>query len=35
MARGIAMITDICRQPGDGAGLRTHAGTRAKLTGDS
>ena len=30
MARGIAMITDICRQPGDGAGFRTHAVIRAK-----
>ena len=31
MARGIAMITDICRQPGDGAGLRPHAVTRANV----
>jgi hypothetical protein len=35
MARGIAMITDICRQPGDGAGFRAHAVSRAKLTGNS
>jgi hypothetical protein len=27
MARGIAMTTDICGQPGDGAGYRSHAGT--------
>jgi hypothetical protein len=32
MTRGIAMITDICRQTGDGAGLRIQAGTRTKLT---
>jgi len=25
MARGIATTTDICRQPGDGAGFRAHA----------
>jgi hypothetical protein len=35
MARGIAMTTDACRQPGDGAGLRAHAVTRAKLTGNA
>ena len=29
MARGIAMTTGTCRQPGDGAGLRAHAVTRA------
>jgi hypothetical protein len=29
MARGIAMTTDTCRQPGDGAGFRAHAVTRA------
>jgi hypothetical protein len=29
MARGIAMITDVCRQPGDGAGSRAHAVTHA------
>jgi hypothetical protein len=27
MARGIAMTTDICRQAGDGASSRAHAGT--------
>jgi hypothetical protein len=35
MARGIAMTADTCRQPGDGAGFRAHAATRAKLTGNS
>jgi len=35
MARGIAMTTDTCRQPGDGAGFGAHAITRAKLTGNS
>jgi hypothetical protein len=25
MARGIAMTTDTCRQPGDGAAFRAHA----------
>lgn len=30
MARGTAMITDICRRPGDGAGLRARAATAAK-----
>jgi hypothetical protein len=35
MARDIAMITDICRQAGDGAGLRAHAVTRAKLAGNA
>jgi hypothetical protein len=35
MARGIAMTTDICRQPGDGSGFRARAGTRAKLTANS
>jgi hypothetical protein len=35
MARGIAMITDICCQPGDGVGFRARAITRAKLTGNS
>ena len=34
MARGIAMATDTCRQPGDGAGSSAHAATRAKLTGN-
>jgi hypothetical protein len=34
MGWGIAMITDICRQPG-GGGLRAHAADRAKLTGNS
>ena len=29
MARGIATTTDICRQPGDGAGFRAHAFTHA------
>jgi hypothetical protein len=29
MARGIAMTTDICRQPGDGAGFRAHTATHA------
>ena len=29
MARGIAMTIDTCRQPGDGAGFRAHAVTRA------
>jgi hypothetical protein len=27
------MTTDICRQPGDGAGFRAHADTRVRLTG--
>jgi hypothetical protein len=35
MVRGIAMITDICRQPGDGTGFCAHAATPAKLTGNS
>jgi hypothetical protein len=35
MARGIAMITDTSRQPGDGDGFRTYGVTRAKLTGNS
>ena len=35
MARGIAMITDICRQPGDGTGFRTVVFTHASLTGNS
>jgi hypothetical protein len=35
MDRGIAMINDICRQPGDGVGLRGDAVTRAELTGNS
>jgi hypothetical protein len=29
MAQGIAMTTDTCRQPGDGAGFRAHAVTHA------
>ena len=32
MARGVAMTTDICRQPGDGTGLRAVAVTYARLT---
>ena len=35
MARGIAMITGTCRQPGDGAGSSAYTVTRAKLTGNS
>ena len=35
MARGTAMTTDTCRQPGDGTGFRAHAVTRAKLTGNA
>ena len=35
MARGIAMIAAICRQPGDGAGFRAVALTHAKLTVNS
>jgi hypothetical protein len=35
MVRGIAMTTDIRRQPGAGDRFRTHAATRAKLTGRS
>ena len=31
MALGIAMISDICRQPGDGAGFRAHAGPHASI----
>jgi len=29
------MITDICRQPGDGTGFRAAAVNDAKLTGNS
>jgi hypothetical protein len=33
MARGIAMITDTCRQPGDGAAVRAYVVTYANRTG--
>src|ERR1035441_335176 len=35
MARSIAMITDTCRQPGDGEGFRAHAATRTQRIGNS